>query len=87
MWRLNRNRIANWQVKAFVEATPISGPAFIGRQKVDSLAIELSSLLTIEIILLVNFFEYFREAKVSAVSPDWLTKMHKSFFLFLDSDI
>ena len=41
---------ANCAVNAFVEATPISGPAFMGRTNSDSLAMELSTTFTIEIV-------------------------------------
>ena len=61
---------ANCAVNAFVEATPISGPAFIGKIKSDSLAIELSITLTIEIIFFTLPFTFLNAANVSAVSPD-----------------
>ena len=53
---------ANCAVNAFVEATPISGPAFIGRIKSDSLAIELSITLTIEIIFFTLPFTFLNAA-------------------------
>ncbi len=39
-------RTASWQVKAFVEATPISGPARIGNTASDSRAMVDSLTLT-----------------------------------------
>ena len=38
---------ASWVVKALVEATPISGPAFVNNEKSDSLASELVGTLQI----------------------------------------
>ena len=54
-----------------VEATPISGPAFVKSVKSDSRQIELFATLQIasEIGLPV-FFANFNEESVSAVSPD-----------------
>ena len=61
---------ANCAVNAFVEATPISGPALIGKTNSDSLAIELSTTFTIEIVLLTLPLTFLKAANVSAVSPD-----------------
>ena len=38
---------ANWVVNALVEATPISGPALVNKEKSDSLARELVGTLQI----------------------------------------
>ena len=40
-------KTTSWQVKAFVDATPISGPACVGKTTSASLAIALSGTLTI----------------------------------------
>ena len=78
-------------MKAFVDATPISGPAFVGKTQVDSRAIELCSTLTIARIFLVCILANLKAPIVSAVSPDWLTKTSKSSLLitgdlYLNSD-
>jgi hypothetical protein len=49
-----RPRTRSWQVKALVEATPISVPARIGRARSDSRAMELSATLTIDRIVLAR---------------------------------
>ena len=78
-------------MKAFVDATPISGPAWIGKTKSEDLAIELSTALTTEQVLTLFFLHKSRAANVSAVSPDCDTKIYKFFlfnliFLYLNSD-
>ena len=73
-------------MKALVEATPISGPAWIGKTKSESLAIELSTTLTTEQVFTLFFLHKSRAAKVSAVSPDWDTKIYKCFLFKLTFD-
>ena len=78
-------------MKALVEATPISGPAWIGKTKSEDLAIELSITLTIEQVFTLFFLHRSRAANVSAVSPDCDTKTYKFslfnlIFLYLNSD-
>jgi hypothetical protein len=62
--------IVSCVVKALVEATPISGPAFVYRTRSDSRASELS--LTLQIVRMGVFFDFASRsaARVSAVSPD-----------------
>ena len=74
-----------------MDATLISGPAKIGIARSLSLAIELSETFTIEITFLACIFAYLKAANVSAVSPDWLTKIARVFFVsggsrYLNSD-
>ena len=74
-----------------VEATPISGPAWIGKTKSEDLAIELSTTFTMEHVLTLFFLHKSRAANVSAVSPDWDMKIYKFFlsnliFLYLNSE-
>ena len=74
-----------------VEATPISGPAWIGKTKSEDLAIELSTTFTIEHVFTAFFLHKSNAANVSAVSPDWETKIYKFFlsnliFLYLNSE-
>ncbi len=61
---------ASWQVKALVEATPISGPAKIGSTMSASRAIELSTTLTSASVVWPLAFASRNAASVSAVSPD-----------------
>ncbi len=63
---------ASWQVKALVEATPISGPAWVGRSRSASRAIELVGTLTTTAIFCPWARAWRSAASVSAVSPDWL---------------
>ena len=67
----------NCPKKAFVEATPISGPAWIGKTQSEFLAIVLSTTFTIEQVLTLFFLHISKAAAVSAVSPDWDTKIYK----------
>ena len=81
----------NWPKNALVEATPISGPAWIGKTQSEFLAIVLSTTLTIEQVLTLFFLQISKAAAVSAVSPDWETKVYKLFelnfkFLYLNSE-
>ena len=61
--------------KAFVEATPISGPQWVGNTKFASRAIELSITLTIAHVFILFFLHKSKAANVSAVSPDWDKKI------------
>ena len=65
----------NWPKKAFVEATPISGPAWIGKTQSEFLAIVLSITFTIEQVLALFFLHISSAAAVSAVSPDCETNI------------
>ncbi len=81
----------SWQVKAFVEATPISGPACIYVPASTSLAIVLPITLTIPIVVAPSFCASFMAARVSAVSPLWLISITTSSlliigFLYLNSE-
>ena len=69
----NKYNTSIWPKKAFVEATPISGPQWIGKTKSASLAIELSTTFTIAHVLTSFFLHKSSAANVSAVSPDWET--------------
>ena len=72
--------------KALVEATPISGPAFVKSVKSDSRQIELFATLHMESeIGLPVFFANFNEDKVSAVSPDCDIVIKRVFFVFIGS--
>ena len=78
-------------MNALVDATPISGPAWIGKTKSESLAIELSTTLTIPQVFTLFFLHFSRAAYVSAVSPDCETNIYKSSlfnltFLYLNSE-
>ena len=57
-------------MNAFVEATPISGPAKVNIFSSDNLEILLSKTLTIEIVFSPFFLASSRPARVSRVSPD-----------------
>ena len=61
-WRLSTNRAKtdNWEVKAFVEATPISGPAKVGIVKSLNLAMELLKTLTTEIVFLIYWNSFWK---------------------------
>ena len=65
----------SWPRNAFVDATPISGPACIGRTQSEFLAIVLSITLITEHVLTLFFLHISKAAAVSAVSPDWETKI------------
>ena len=60
----------NCPKKAFVEATPISAPACMGKTQSEFLAIVLSTTFTIEQVLTLFFLQISKAAAVSAVSPD-----------------
>ena len=64
-WRLSTNRAKtdNWEVKAFVEATPISGPAKVGKIKSLNLAIELFKTFTIDIVKILFFLNLFKHLR------------------------
>ena len=53
-----------------MDATPISGPAFIGRTQSELRAIELSITFTTEQVFTLFFLQIPKAAAVSAVSPD-----------------
>ena len=67
----------NCAENAFVDATPISGPAAIDKTKSDSLEILLSVTLTRLNILLLFSLAYLKAASVSAVSPDCEIKIER----------
>jgi glucosamine--fructose-6-phosphate aminotransferase (isomerizing) len=64
---------ASWAVKALVEATPISGPAWVGHSTSASRAIDELWTLTMAAVFRPRALHQLRLARVSAVSPDWLT--------------
>ena len=67
-------------MNAFVEATPISGPALVNNTKSDSLARELVGTLQIASEARYSFsLAKFKAAKVSAVSPDCEIVMIREF--------
>jgi len=57
-------------MKALVDATPISGPAWIGTTQSEFLAIELSTAFTTEQVFILFNLATSKAAAVSAVSPD-----------------
>ena len=65
-------RTVSCEVKALVEATPISGPAWINTPQSVSRAILLPTALTIPSVRAPASFALLIAARVSAVSPDWL---------------
>ncbi len=63
--------VASWQVKALVEATPISGPARVGSTRSASRAMELSGTLTMPSAWVTPAARApLNAASVSAGSPD-----------------
>ena len=78
-------------INALVDATPISGPACIGKTQSAFRAIVLSITLTIAQVFTLFFLQISKAAAVSAVSPDCETKIYKFLslnlsFLYLNSD-
>lgn len=72
MPRVSSSRATNWVVKALVEATPISGPAWVSRVRSDSRTSELVATLQIATLeRKPSSLALRRAARVSAVSPDW----------------
>ena len=67
------DRAASWAVKALVEATPISGPAWVGHSRSASRAMEEWCALTTAAVVRPFSLHQRSAASVSAVSPDWLT--------------
>ena len=65
------DRAATWLVKALVEATPISGPAWVGNRMSASRAMVLVWTLTTAAVDRPCSRHQRRAARVSAVSPDW----------------
>jgi len=64
----------SWVAIALVEATPISGPAWVGKTTSEARAIELSGMLTIEAMRWPSARACWSAASVSMVSPDCDTK-------------
>src|SRR5690606_30225493 len=60
----------SWQVNALVDATPISGPARIGKIASAARAMVDSLTLTTAPIFNPDSWQYRKEASVSAVWPD-----------------
>ncbi|MNM96401.1 hypothetical protein D3C81_1088770 [compost metagenome] len=72
MARVSSSRATSWVVKALVEATPISGPAWVSRVRSDSRTSELVATLQIARLERKPSSLALRSAaRVSAVSPDW----------------
>ncbi|MNT07923.1 hypothetical protein D3C72_1426460 [compost metagenome] len=67
------SRAETWAVKALVEATPISGPAWVGHRTSASRAMDEVWTLTTAAVFNPCALHQVRLARVSAVSPDWLT--------------
>ena len=69
MTSANMTRDINCEVYAFVEATPISGPALICMPQSDSFERELPTVFVTPMILALAEWQYRRALRVSAVSP------------------
>ena len=67
--RANMTRDMNWLVYALVEATPISGPAFMWIPQLVSLLIELPTVFVTPTHKAPLFLQYLKAFNVSAVSP------------------
>ena len=65
----------SWQVKALVEATPISGPASVGSTASASRAMVLSGTFTMAMVFCPAALAWRKAASVSMVSPDCEMKM------------
>ena len=66
----SENSTVNWAVKAFVDATPISGPARVGKTKSASRAIVLSGTFTMPTDFKPNLEACRIAMSVSRLSPD-----------------
>ena len=82
-----RYKTVIWVVKAFVEATPISGPAWVYDPALTSLLIEEPTTLHIPYKKAPSFLASFIAANVTAVSPDCEIAIIISVFLLWDFDI
>ncbi|MNC44044.1 hypothetical protein D3C75_929380 [compost metagenome] len=71
--RENREKAISWDVYALVEATAISGPAQVTITLSASRATELPTTLVMARTWAPLRLASRRAARVSAVSPDWLT--------------
>src|SRR3989338_9188106 len=80
---VNKYKTTNWVVNAFVEATPISGPAYVYKTESDSRSIELPFTFTIDKTFALFLFASLIAANVSAVSPDWEIAMTRVFLLII----
>ena len=70
-------RAANWVVKALVDATQISTPAWVSKAKSDSRTrVLVGTLQTVSVCSKPEHFAMRWAASVSAVSPDWLIVMN-----------
>ena len=67
-----------WDVKDFVEATPISGPALVFITQSASLEILLSSTFVMPRETIPMSPPLARASAVSAVSPDWETAISRA---------
>ena len=77
----NKSNETSWVRKAFVDATPISAPAFVKKEKLDSLTSDEPSTLHIDKDARYPcFFDNLNASNVSAVSPDWDKVTNKLFF-------
>ncbi len=77
--RASRVRMVSWEMKILVEATPISGPAWLYMPASVSLEMELPTTLTIPRSRAPFRRASRMAANVSAVSPDWLIPIMKVF--------
>ncbi len=57
IFKINNKRTKIWPIKAFVEATPTSGPTWIGKTKSDNLDKVLSVTLTIAHVFAPFFYK------------------------------
>ena len=80
--RLIKENMATWAEYAFVVATAISFPASVYKTMSDSLAIELSFTFIIPKVSILFSLASFKDARVSAVSPDCDTTITNSFSLY-----
>ena len=67
-----------WEVYAFVDATPISGPALMWTPQWDSRLMVEPTVLVIPTMRAPRCLQYLNALRVSAVSPDWDMKKQTS---------
>src|SRR3989338_7581941 len=91
MKSVSKDNTASWETNAFVEATPISGPAWLYTPASVSRAIDEPTTLTKPKLRTPFLFASFNAPCVSAVSPDWVADksavLASNFcFLYLNSE-
>ena len=70
-WMASRDSAASWAVKHLVEATPISGPAWVYRAPSQVRAMAESTTLQMASVRAPRRLASLMAARVSAVSPLW----------------